>query len=177
MNKSVKEIVISAAALMLIAGCVTAALAGTNALTADTIAASNERIATAARQEVIDADDFTAATLSTADGDVTYYTAVKGGKTVGYVFSVTTSGKSAGLVVMTGVSADGKITGVKVVEQNETAGYVDKVLAAGLTDNLKGRDSTDDVDAVSQATKTSNGIFKGVNKALSYYEQIKGVTA
>lgn len=48
MNKNIKGIVVSSLALALIAGIVTAALAGTNALTEDTIAARDEATATAA---------------------------------------------------------------------------------------------------------------------------------
>lgn len=43
MNKNIKGIVVSSLALALIAGIVTAALAGTNALTEDTIAAGTRR--------------------------------------------------------------------------------------------------------------------------------------
>ena len=58
MRNKVKDIVVSAVSLMVIAGVTTAALAGTNALTAATIAARNEEAETAARQQVFDSDSF-----------------------------------------------------------------------------------------------------------------------
>ena len=91
---------------------------------------------------------------------------------IGYVFTAVSTGKSAGLVVMTGVDASGTVTGVAVTEDSETAGYIAKVTDGGLFETLKGRQNTDGVDTVSQATKTSKGILKGVDKALEYFAQI-----
>lgn len=172
MKGTLKTILTSAGALTIIAAVATAALAGTNALTADKIAQNNEATATAARRTVIDADEFAAHTLQADGGEITYYAAQKDGETVGYVFSVTSSGKSSGLVVMTGVDTNGAVTGVAITEDSETAGYVDKVTDGGLLTALVGQTDTDKVDAVSQATKTSKGVLKGVQKALDYYDQI-----
>ena len=174
--KSLREIMISAMVLMLIAGLVTAALAGTNALTKDTIRERTEQIENAARLEVINATDFEKHELAVDGETVVYYTALQNGENVGYVFTATVVGKSSGLVVMTGISADGKITGVKITDDNETAGYVDKVVKAGFLDKFKGHAAQEltDVDAVSQATKTSNGVRKAVGQAIAWYQQVKG---
>lgn len=173
-NKQLRDIVVSTLALAVIAGGVTAALAGTNALTAGTIAQRTAETENAARQQVIDADTFEKQTLE--DG-TEYYTALKGGELTGYVFTVTTTGKSSGLTVMTGIGADGAITGVKVTDDNETAGYVDKVIGGGLLEAFKGKEAQPftiggNVDGVSQATKTSRGIADGVTQAAALYEQI-----
>lgn len=176
MKTSLRDILISALALMLIAGIVTAALAGTNALTKDTIADRTMQIENAARSEVIDAESFEKATTTINEEEVTYYTALQGDTAVGYVFTAVSVGKSSGLTVMTAISADGKITGVKITEENETAGYVSKIEKAGFLDGFKGKDAKPlaDVDAVSQATKTSNGVTKAVNQAITWYQAIKG---
>lgn len=176
--KNLKEILISALALMLIAGVVTAALAGTNALTEDTIAAQVEETENAARKDVIEADVFRQSEISVDGETVRYYTAYKKDITVGYVFTMTASGKSAGLTVMTGISIEGAITGVKVTDDNETAGYVDKIVKAGFLTAFVGKPAKEmkldtDVDAVSQATKTSGGVCKAVNKAIAVYQAIK----
>ncbi|MBR5540342.1 MAG: FMN-binding protein [Clostridia bacterium] len=176
--KHLKEILISALALMLIAGVVTAALAGTNVLTKDTIAKLTEATENAARKEVIEADVFRQSEVLFDGEMVRYYTAYKNDITVGYVFTTTANGKSAGLTVMTGISKAGTITGVKVTNDNETAGYVDKVAKAGFLDAFTGKSAQEmkldaDVDAVSQATKTSSGICKAVNKAIAGYQAIK----
>lgn len=177
--KSFRDILISALALMLIAGIVTAALAGTNALTKDTIAERTAEIENAARLEVIDATEFKRATLQSDGKDVVYYAAKKDGAVVGYVFTASSVGKSSGLMVMTGISAEGKITGVKITEDNETAGYVDKIVKSGFLKALEGLDTVqavDGVDAVSQATKTSNGVRKAVEQAMNWYQTAKGVS-
>lgn len=182
MQNKWKEIAVSALALCVIAGVATAALAGTNALTANTIAEQNAAIENAARKQVIDADTFEEKML-TADGkEVVYYEALKGGTAVGYVFTATASGKSSGLVIMTGIGTDGTITGVKVTADNETAGYVDKVTKDGLLDRFAGKAAEkfqlgSNIDGVSQATKTSKGVTDGVNKAVAYYQSIRGGTA
>ncbi len=178
--KSFRDILISALALMLIAGIVTAALAGTNALTKDTIAQRTEEIENAARLEVIDANEFEKMTIQDEETEVTYYRALRDGATVGYVFTASSVGKSSGLIVMTGISADGKVTGVKITDDNETAGYVDKIVKGGFLEALVGKSATselDAVDAVSQATKTSNGVRKAVEQALVWYQLVKGVSA
>ena len=176
--KRLKEILICALALMVISGAVTAALAGTNALTKGEIQRQNDEIANAARLEVLAADTFEKATVNVDGTDMVYYKAFTGGTVTGYVFTTDATGKSAGLTVMTGISKEGKITGVKVTEQNETAGYVDKVVKAGFLTSFEGKDAREiklggQVDAVSQATKTSSGICKAVNKAIAAYKAVK----
>lgn len=172
-KKTMRDIVTAAGALMLIAGIVTAALAGTNALTASTIQKRQEEEANAARRQVMEADDFEERTLVGDDGDVTYYVGLKDGTEIGYVFTITTTGKSAGLTVMTGIAVDGTVSGVVVTENAETAGYVDKVVGDGLLDRLQGQTDTagiQGVDATSTATKTSNGIKRAAEQAMTYYQ-------
>lgn len=180
----IKDIIVSAAALMVIGGAVTAALAGTNALTAGTIADRMAETENAARLQVINADDFEELTLDDGGDAVIYYRAVKDGQTAGYVFTTVTTGKSGGLTVMTGIRTDGAVSGVAVTSDNETAGYVDKVRGAGLLDAFTGKEAAggfrlgETVDGVSQATKTSRGITEGVDKAARLFETyVKGGAA
>jgi electron transport complex, rnfABCDGE type, G subunit len=182
MKGNAKDILFSAGALTIIGAVVTAALAGTNLLTKDTIARRSEEAANAARRQVIEADSFEERTkfygIEQATYYVTYYAAIRDGETVGYVFTADATGKSSGLVVMTGISTDGVITGVAVTEENETAGYVDKVTGAGLLEAFRGKEAApltlgEDVDGVSQATKTSKGIADGVNQAIAVYNALK----
>ncbi len=173
--RSFKDILISALALTVIAGCITAALAGTNMLTEDTIAKRTEEIENAARLQVIDADDFEEKTAQ--DDSFTYHIATKDGTQVGYVFVTESTGKSSGLTVMTGIDQNGVITGVVITDDNETAGYVDKIEAAQLPQQLVGKKAEQitlgqDVDAVSQATKTSKGVVNAVNLAIERYQII-----
>lgn len=173
MKGNFKAILIAALSLTLIAGAATAALAGTNALTRDRIEQNAETAANEARKTVIDAASFEERPLADGNETVYYYAALDGeGAEIGYVFSFKVSGKAAGLTVMTGLDLDGRITGVAITENNETAGYVDKVTKGGLLDAFKGRADAE-VDTVSQATKTSKGVKKGVAEALRWFRIIR----
>ncbi|HCA29871.1 MAG TPA: hypothetical protein DEP23_10035 [Ruminococcaceae bacterium] len=178
MNINIKEIVVSALALAIISGVANAALAGTNAMTKDTIAQANQKAETESRRQVIDADSFEKGILNNDEQQVVYYSAKKDDNIVGYVFTVSSTGKSSGLVVMTGISVDGGITGVTVTDDNETAGYVDMIQEGGLFDGFIGKNTSQEfsigknIDAVSQATKTSKGVTQGVNQAVEYFNRI-----
>lgn len=175
--RNVKQIALAAVTLMLVCAVVVAALAATNLLTKDVIAEQEAQATAAACAEVIDADRFEECTLTDGEGKpVVYYEAFQGDRAVGYVFSVSVTGKSSGLVVMTGVSADGAVTGVAVTSNNETAGYIDKLKKGGLFERFVGKTADDaaQVDAVSQATKSSNGVKKGVTAALAYFAEVNG---
>ena len=177
-----KEIALCAVTLMLIAGLTTAALSVTNALTAETIAARASEEADRARRQVITADAFEEISLGDTGADkITCCRALRGGATVGYVFTVTTSGKSSGLTVMTGIDADGVVTGVVITEENETAGYVDTVTKGGLPASFTGRpagrfDIGQNIDKVSNATKTSKGVIKAVNTACAWFATVREVS-
>lgn len=76
------------------------------------------------------------------------------------------TGEATGMEPMT-VSVtvtEGKISAVEVVEQNETEGYSEEALVE-IPKIIVEKNSTD-VDALSGATLTSNGIKKAVNDAL-----------
>ena len=167
----IKACLIPALALMIIGGVTTAALAGVNLLTQDAIETRTRESENAARRQVLTADTFEEKELTTDNGTITYCEAQTDGRVVGYVFTVTTSGKSSGLTVMTGIRTDGTLSGVAVTADNETAGYVDKVIADGLFTRIVAANGTG-VDGTSQATRTSKGIFRGVDTDRTYFEQI-----
>ena len=177
--KTLRQILLPVLALTLIAACMSAALAATNALTAGIIADRAQQAADAARRQVISADRFEELSLGdTGQDKITCFRAVTNGQTAGYVFTAVTSGKSAGLTVMTGILADGTVSGVVITQDNETAGYVDNVTKGGLPSSFVWQKAGvfelgKHVDKVSNATKTSKGIIAAVNLACRYYEKIK----
>lgn len=178
---NLKEVAVSALTLAVIAGAMTAALALTNAVTKDRIEKINRQAQSDLRKQVIDADTFEEKRFTENGEEVSYYAAKKGNQPVGFVFTVSSTGKSSGLVVMTGISTEGKVTGVVVVEDNETAGFVDMVRKGGLLDRIAGWSSDlklklgENIDGVSQATKTAKGITDGVNTAMDYFNtHVKG---
>lgn len=177
----VKEILVSALSLALIAGVTTAALAITNDLTKDIIDEKQNAEAYAARAKVMTADSFEKLTFTENGVEHTYYEGYVGGKVVGYVFTAEASGKSSGLAVMTGIATDGTITGVEITANNETASYFKLVQDSGFFDRFDKKSIADgfelgkNIDGITGATLTSKGVVSGVNKSVKYYETyVKG---
>jgi Na+-translocating ferredoxin:NAD+ oxidoreductase RnfG subunit len=96
--------------------------------------------------------------------------------TEGYVFTVTTAGKNAGMVVRIGIDPNGKITGTKCTANNETKSYADPVFEAIDGGNYyKGQaGSSFEPYLKSGATLTSKAYSDAVKMALDAYATIKG---
>lgn len=104
------------------------------------------------------------------------YAAKNGSELSGYCAIITTSGYDSGLQIAAGVDLDGKVTGVKIISSNETPGlgqnaakpeflnqYIGKefeisVIKSGAGDN--------EINAISGATMTSDGVTGAVNTLL-----------
>lgn len=168
------------AILFIICVIVTAALAGTNLLTKDKIAALNEKAEKDAMVLVLPADNYVENKIEVETQLYTYYKAEKDSDTVGYVISTTENGYGGEIKVMVGTDVSGKITGVKILAaDDETPGlgakvknksfyeqYTSKVKDIVLQKNQA--DATkNEVKAVTGATISSTAVNKAVNKALN----------
>lgn len=102
------------------------------------------------------------------------------GKSIGVCVITETTGYDVGIQTVTGVDADLKVTGVEIISMNETPGlgakaseesfrsqYIGKSGEIGVSKN--GASDTE-IQAISGATKTSNGVTEGVNIALKTAE-------
>ena len=87
----------------------------------------------------------------------------------GFVFKVTVTGKSTGLIIMCGIDSNGNVVGTKVIANNETPDYAEKVFPAveGLDGKYKGM-TLDGFDPylVSGATLTSKAYADAIKAAL-----------
>lgn len=168
--------------LLLICLVISGALSVVYQVTAPKIEQINKEIADAARLEVLpDADAFTAVEGDLPEGTTEYYIANNGTGVV-----VTTENKSFGgtITVMTGFDASGAITGVTITEHADTAGVGTKAMEPEyLAEQYNGKTETEDaanikkdtqVDEVSGATVSSNGIYGAVNEAIDAYAEIGG---
>lgn len=94
-----------------------------------------------------------------------------------YLFEVITDGyNSKGIDVLVGVSEDGEVTGVNFVAISETKGVGTKVDNSDFLSSFIGssnNDSIDTVDAVSNATYSSNGVKLAVKTAINTYNENK----
>jgi electron transport complex protein RnfG len=169
--------------LLIICLVVSAALAFTYQLTAPQIEKINKENADAARLAVLpDADSFTAVEGDLPEGVAEYYVADNGSGVV-----VTAQNKSFGgtITVMVGFDTEGAITGVKITDHSDTPGLGTKAQdAAYLEKQYTGKTSTDNagnikkdsqIEAVTGATVSSNGIYGAVNYAIAAFGEMGGL--
>lgn len=180
MNK-VKEILIPALVLFLISVIVTAALAGTNALTKGTIAELAAQAEAEAMSRVIEADTFEPAKCADGDQAFTYNIAKSGDETVGYVFVTASSGYGGDVSVMTAVDTEGVILAIEVLSvADETPGLGANAgksewwaQFAGKSGELAVSKDGGEIDALTGATITSRAVTDAVNTALEHFNRLE----
>jgi NosR/NirI family nitrous oxide reductase transcriptional regulator len=96
----------------------------------------------------------------------------KNGEIVGYAGTGQAPGYGGPIEVLVGVNPDGDITGVKIVTERDSPGFFRLVENEGLPDQYLGRSISDplelgnDLDAVSGATASAEGVANSVKNAL-----------
>lgn len=188
---NVKEIIKVGVILFAITAISAALLAFVNGKTAPLIEKnSHEKEQTALKAVIPGAEDFEEIKL---DGSVNsgldesdletakVFRALNSSKEpVGVCVITETTGYDKGIQTVTGVDTDLKVTGVEIISMNETPGlgakaaeedfrsqYIGKSGTIGVSKNSA---SDTDIQAISGATKTSNGVTHGVNIALTLAE-------
>ena len=186
-NKSLKEILVPAIMLFVIAAVCTALLAGTNLLTKDKIAEIAVQTEMKAKSAVLEsAKSFSdEKTVTVNEKEYVYYDALdEKGNVMGYVFSVTVKSYGGDLSAMVGISSEtDKITGVEITAISDTPGlgmkvdsedflsqYIDRSGNIGVNKNEK---TDTEIQAVSGATISSKAVTEAVNQAFSAYEAVK----
>ena len=160
MKKSVKSTLV----LVVICAVTAILLALTNAITAPTIQANQDKAANEALLQVMpNGQGFEKLDLSTYTLPATVTDAYKeaGG---GYVFQLKTTGYGSDFIIMCGVNADGTVSGTVCLSTTETLGH-EKTFGANFT----GKDAAgvDAVDTVSGATKTTQAYKNAMKDALN----------
>ena len=174
-----KAILIPTISLFLICIVVTAALALTNNVTAEKIAANEQQ----SKEESMLTVCPEAKTFEDVIPDVMYKGLDDSGNAVGYAIATVTQGYGGQVKVMTGIM-DGEIIGVDVFyNDDETPGLGKNTSNASFRDQYKGlkadspiavsKDSSDGqtVDAVTSATISSRAVTKAVNEAIQIYNE------
>ena len=186
-NKSLKEILVPAIMLFVIAAVCTALLAGTNLLTKDKIAEIAVQTEMKAKSAVFEsAKSFSdEKNVTVNEKEYVYYDALdEKGNVMGYVFSVTVKSYGGDLSAMVGISSEtDKITGVEITAISDTPGlgmkvdsedflsqYIDRGGNIGVNKNEK---TDTEIQAVSGATISSKAVTEAVNQAFSAYEAVK----
>lgn len=183
-----KEIIKPIVVLFVICVVVTALLAAVNAVTKDPIEQQSIQKAEQARAIVLpQADSFEAIDLE-ADGVTDCYKGIKGGKTVGYTFTASSSGYGGQVEIMVGIDSENdEISGVSILSQEETPGLGANAEKSEFTDQFKqaaqeitviknAEPGDGEIEALTGATITSNAVTTSVNNVVAAYnENLKGV--
>ena len=114
---------------------------------------------------------------ASAEGAVAAYTSADGALTLIAVESNGYSGETAPLTVATAFDANGAVTGVWVDVSGQTQGLGSKTGEAAFTDQFVGLTDAagvDGVDAVADATESSNGVKTGVAACMEIFQTMKG---
>ena len=162
---------------VLVSICIVAALllSLVNMITAPIIEAAQNASANEALLVVLpDGKNFEKLTI-----DATYPSVVQEGYRAdgGFVFRMSVSGKSSGLVVMCGIDSEGKIVGTKVIANQETPEYAAKVFPN--VEGLEGAYAGMDIGSfqpylVSKATLTSEAYGEAIKAALQAFAIANG---
>ena len=185
LTKSNKNDIIKPVAVLLaICIIIPLALSLTNKITKDKIAELDEKNSRESMADLIEADNFTECEFG--ENEFNYYTAVKDGNIIGYIFKTAEKGYGGDVSVMTAVNTDGTVKSVAILDvSNETPGlgqnaakesfysqYADKKSGISLVKNGAESDKNE-VNAVTGATITSTAVNKAVNTALKQFESVK----
>ena len=186
---NIGEIIKIGVILFLITAVAAALLAFVNGKTAPLIEKNSlEKEQNAMMAVMPDAAEFKEAEISEeirvlADGGEINkaYTAVDAeGNVIGVCVITETTGYDVGIQTVTGVGSDMKVTGIDIIAMNETPGLGAKAAEESFRSQYNGKSgeigvsksAADDesIQAISGATKTSNGVTAGVNIALKAAE-------
>lgn len=182
---NVKEIIKVGAILFVITAVLAALLAFVNGKTAPLIEKNSlEKEQTALKAVMSDAVGFEETTVD-ADTDAlkkVFFAKNADGKSIGVCVITETTGYDVGIRTVTGVDKDLKVTGVEIISMNETPGLGAKAAEEGFRSQYNGKSgeigvsknsaSDTEIQAISGATKTSNGVTEGVNIALKVAETV-----
>ena len=172
-------------AIALIAG---ALLGVTYAITKEPIAKQHELALKNAREELFTDSEFSefedSAIFEKYENIQKIYRAEKGGKTAGYIITLTKDGYGGAILMNVGVTSEGVITGVIVGTNSETPGLGAKASETKFSGQFTGRkkvtlvkgdaSADDEVSAITAATITSTAIVDGANQAIEITSEIMG---
>lgn len=189
-NSTFKEHIKPSLVLVLICLVVSLALSQVYAITLPLIEAITAKTADQTRIVVLpEGDAFTAYDGKLQAGIVDFYMADNGAGA-----AITASANSYGglINVMVGIDAKGAITGVKVMSHSDTPGLGTKAMTEEYLSQYNGKTAAEiipdmgavgqdtikdntNLDAITGATISSNGIYHSVQGALAQFEAAGGV--
>ena len=189
MKKSVEY----AVKLFVICAIATLVLAFTNNATAPVIEEAQKQKELQAFTEVFPGLEETKPVEDTSvlsDNIVAVNEAIVGGKTEGYLYSVSSPvGYDGPITFVVGAKTDGTVTGLKVINQTETTGfgagvakpeYAEGMHGVTLNQPLKAEGNggqPDVMPAISGATRTTTAMEKAMNMVVEAHAKLAGSSA
>ncbi|MFV0517890.1 MAG: FMN-binding protein [Aminipila sp.] len=189
-NSTFKEYIKPALVLVIICLVVSFALSQTYGITKPIIAQNEAKAADEARALVLpQGGSFTAYSGELNEGIIDFYISDNGAGA-----AITSTAKSFGgtMTVMVGIDANGAITGVTVTKHADTPGLGTKAMTPEYLSQYTGKTFADvvldpssigavsikkntNLDAITGATISSNGVYYAVQGALAQFEAAGGV--
>lgn len=165
-------------------------LGAANKITKEPIAKQIEKTNSDAMREIVPgADKFNVSDVKPS-GEILEINEGKNSsdKTVGYAIKVAPKGYSGKIEMMVGISKEGKVNGIKILSHSETPGLGANAPQPKFSGQYKGKSidtpfvvvkrapsASNEIEAITGSTITSKGVTKGVNDAVSFYnEKLKG---
>ena len=167
-----KAVVKPAIVLLVISGVAAGLLGVVSEVTAEPIAAQNEKTLNEGMQAVMpDASSFEQLDVAPTGTITAVYQADNGG----YVLTTAPGGFGGAVNTMVGVSADGVITGVRVTSHSETPGLGAKATEPAFYEQFTGKSGSvsvtkdgGEIVPITSATITSRTVCAGTQEALDW---------
>ena len=107
------------------------------------------------------------------DAFKTIFPAKKGGQVTALALEGDGKGFEGPISVMVGIDPQGKLTGIAITKQSETPGIGSKIAEPVFTDQFKDLsvDESINVDGISGATYSTQGVFEAVQQAVNFYKE------
>ena len=105
---------------------------------------------------------------------------------IGYIVKVSNRGYSGKITMVLGYSVEGEVQGLEIIEINDTAGLGDRVTEAEFRNQFvnktadkfvtskTGATADNEINAITGATMSTNGVVDGVNAAISFLNEYAG---
>lgn len=97
------------------------------------------------------------------------YEAKVNGEVVGYGIKTISGGYGGDLPIITGINLDGTIAGIRIFKNEETPGIGTKIMESSFMDSFIGKISLDDIEMISGATVSTEGVLYGVDGAIDAF--------
>jgi electron transport complex, RnfABCDGE type, G subunit len=177
-NYSILQIAMNLAAACFISGII---IAVTYFITAPTAVKKNELLKQQAMKNLVQEAD----TFKAISGKDQWFEAEKGGKVIAYILPSESKGYGGTIKMLVAVSPDGKVIDYNILELNETPGLGDNATKEPFRKQFKGKTSealkvvkdksnTENIQAMTGATISSNAVTKGVKEAVDQVVQFAG---